>query len=62
MRSLFASAVAALSINTIAISQALAWNINTPAEAVPEFDGTGAIAAIGLLAGIAALIYQRARR
>jgi len=51
----------ALLASFIAPDQALAGFFNVPPP-VPEIDGPGAIAAVALLAGVVAILYQKIRK
>jgi hypothetical protein len=56
----------ALLLCLVTISQAFAgfftFTPNPTPPAVPEFDGPGAIAAIALLVGVVAILYQKVRK
>jgi hypothetical protein len=54
---------AALLMSLMTIDQALAgyWKIVPNPPPIPEFDGSSSIAVIALLAGVAAIIWSRAR-
>lgn len=43
----------------LAVEQAFAGTMPPPPVAVPEIDGTGAIIAIGLVAGLVALVREK---
>lgn len=67
MSTMFAKVSAALFVVTLSTNQALAacvWFLPCPAgpASVPEIDGTSGIMAMALVASVAGLLYNRARK